>query len=96
MDNGLPSSMVTMIGTHSKPGTRLKVLSFGTGSKPCGESVRTVTTPLGFVIEMTPAEGCPTVSEARDTTGTMNCNGDAGAVAPLAVAVRTTDVSVSR
>ena len=59
----------------SKPGTRLKVRSFGMGSKPCGAVVRMVRVPLGFVMRMVLGSGWVTASVDLEMTGRMNWSG---------------------
>ena len=70
-----PGCMVMVRGTHSNPGTRLKVRSFGIVSKPCVALVLTVRVPFGFVIRMVLGSGCATDSLEREMTGRMNWSG---------------------
>jgi hypothetical protein len=48
----IPGVRARIRGIASRPGTRLKVRSFGMDSKPCGASVWTVRIPFDFVLRM--------------------------------------------
>ena len=59
----------------SKPGTRLKVRSFGIESKPCGAVVLMVRVPFGFVMRMVLALGWVMDSLELEITGRMKWSG---------------------